>query len=65
MAKEKKTTVQVTTVTDKKTKKTTVIGKKILPIIYRPSVPVTPVLPIRVIPTVFIEKMKKVSVEIE
>ena len=64
-AKEKKTTVQVTTVTNKKTDKTTVIGSKILPVIYKPWVPVKPVVPVRVIPAVFIEKLKKSVVEIE
>ena len=64
-AKEKKTTVQVTSITDKKTKKTSVIGSKILPVIYKPWVPVKPVVPIRTIPAVFIEKVKKTSTEIK
>ena len=63
-AKEKKTTIQTTTVTNKKTKKVTILGTKILPVVYEPSKPIECVPP-RIIPQVFIEKIKKTSVEVQ
>jgi hypothetical protein len=61
---EKKTTVQVTTTTDKKTNKVTVLGSKVLPVIYKPSAPIRPVVTVEVIPSVLIKELKKTSVEI-
>lgn len=64
LAKERKTTVQVTSITDKIKKTTRVVATKMLPVITRPWVPVKPVVPIRVIPSTLVEIMKKTSTEI-
>ena len=54
-AKERKSTIQVTTTKDIKTEKVKVISSKVLPVIYKPWVPIEPVVEVEYIPTVLIE----------
>ena len=64
-AKERKSTIQVTTTTDKKTKEVKVLASKVLPVIYKPWAPIEPVVEVEYIPTVLIEELKQTSVEIK
>ena len=63
-AGENKPTIQVVTITDS-TNKITVVGSRIIPVVYEPSVTIKPIAPIRFIPLTYIDRLKEKIVELK
>ena len=60
----KKSTVQVTSIVNKKTKEVKIISEKLIPVIYRPEVEIKPIIPIRYIPIPFLKTIQKKMTEL-
>jgi hypothetical protein len=63
-AGENKPTIQVVTITDSSSK-ITVVGSKIIPVVFEPSVTIKPVAPIRFIPIKIIDLIKQKITELQ